>query len=60
MAVMIDTGRRRRMRMPGGRGRRPKGCKLANNRWLRRTVARKLEIGLVARADNRLVEESVS
>ena len=25
------------------RGRRPKGCKLANNRWLRRTVARKLE-----------------
>ena len=26
------------------RGRRPKGCKLANNRWLRRTVARKLEL----------------
>jgi len=25
------------------RGRRPKGCKLANNPWLRRTVARKLE-----------------
>ena len=25
------------------RGRRPKGCKLTNNRWLRRTVARKLE-----------------
>ena len=25
------------------RGRRPKCCKLANNRWLRRTVARKLE-----------------
>ena len=26
------------------RGRRPKGCKLTNNRWLRRTVARKLEL----------------
>ena len=25
------------------RGRRPKGCKLTNNRWLRRTVTRKLE-----------------
>ena len=26
------------------RGRRPKCCKLANNRWLRRTVVRKLEL----------------
>jgi IS30 family transposase len=25
------------------RGRRPKGCKLTNNRWLRRTVTRNLE-----------------
>ena len=42
------------------RGRRPKGRKLTNNRWLRPDSSEEARIGLVARADSRLVEESVS
>ena len=43
MSVMIDTGRRRRMRMPGDVSVVRKAANLANNWWLRRAVARKLE-----------------
>ena len=42
------------------RARRPKRCKLAGNAQLRRTVGRKLEGGLVTRADRRLAEANAS
>ena len=43
MAVMIDTGRRRPMRMPGDVAVVRKAASWRTIAWLRRTVARKLE-----------------
>ena len=44
----------------GRRGRRPKGCKLTNESVATTDSSEEAQIGLVSRADSRLVEESVS